>query len=57
MAFGNGAADIFGMLVEVVATGKSAYSSTNLMAIFLDSPKADLAIGQLLGRLNFMIIC
>jgi sodium/potassium/calcium exchanger 6 len=34
MAFGNGAADIFGMLVEVVAT---------------DSPKANLAIGQLLG--------
>ncbi|KAI6187473.1 putative sodium/calcium exchanger 7 (Na(+)/Ca(2+)-exchange protein 7) [Aphelenchoides besseyi] len=34
MAFGNGAADICGMLVQVVAT---------------DSPKADLAIGQLLG--------
>ncbi|KAI6176256.1 putative sodium/calcium exchanger 7 (Na(+)/Ca(2+)-exchange protein 7) [Aphelenchoides bicaudatus] len=34
MAFGNGAADIFGMLVEVVAS---------------DVPKANLAIGQLLG--------
>ncbi|CAD5227853.1 unnamed protein product [Bursaphelenchus xylophilus] len=34
MAFGNGAPDIFGMLVEVVAA---------------ESPKADLALGQLLG--------
>ncbi|CAD5221025.1 unnamed protein product [Bursaphelenchus okinawaensis] len=34
MAFGNGAPDIFGMLVEVVVA---------------ESPKADLALGQLLG--------
>lgn len=37
MAFGNGAPDIFGMMVEIVAGS---------------SPKADLALGQLLGK-NF----
>ncbi|KAI6214428.1 hypothetical protein M3Y94_00267100 [Aphelenchoides besseyi] len=41
-AFGNGAADICGMLVQVVAT---------------DSPKADLAIGQLLGMRYKLKLC